>query len=121
MEVEVRKNSPHVDKLYWESVWTLPGVAIAPVVDEDYWVARVRLHRKQHLNLFPKFDTLGIGFAQEDADWNLNLPYKVEAEKICEHIWDNRKHEEITKQQVIQAIEALQEVARKIDRGEVWT
>ncbi len=81
-------------------------IMVTPPIDEDYWVFRIRLYKDQSIVAFPKFTTMGIGFAQEE-DWNTNLPYKLEAEEICNHIWHNHKYEEITKEEVIEAINIL--------------
>ena len=58
------------------------GVAmITPPIDEDYWAYRVRLSDTQSIVGFPKFGTVGIGFAVEE-DWNTwieNVSEQVEA------------------------------------------
>jgi len=82
-------------------------VMITPPIDKDYWVFRVKLHKKQALLAFPKFGTIGIGFALE-TDWNTNLPYSCKAKDIYSHIEDNKRHDEITKSMCIEAIELLQ-------------
>ena len=38
---------------------------ITPPLDEDYWLFRVKLYEDQAIVGFPKFGTIGIGFAQE--------------------------------------------------------
>ncbi len=85
---------------------------ITPAIEEDYWAYRVKLYKDQAIIGFPKFTTIGIGFAQEE-DWNTNLPYTRSPEKICDHIWDNHKYKEITRRQVIEAIELIQNQARQ--------
>jgi hypothetical protein len=60
----------------------------SPMVDENYWAYRVRLTDTQAVVGFPKFFTIGIGFAREE-DWNTNLPYTSDAEDIAAHIWHN--------------------------------
>ena len=68
----------------------VPGaISITPTIDEDYWAYRVGLTEAQALLGFPKFGTIGIGFAVEDYDWNRNLPSTCETEKIFKHIWPN--------------------------------
>jgi len=62
---------------------------VTPYVEEDYWAYRVQVSDTQAVVGFPKFTTVGIGF-QVEEDWNTNLPYTVDAEKICDHIWHNR-------------------------------
>lgn len=64
-------------------------VLITPPITEDYWKYRVRVADGQAVVGFPKFFTIGIGFAEEE-DWNTNLPYTVEADDIVNHIWHNR-------------------------------
>lgn len=89
------------------------GLVIAtPPISEDYWEYRVRLTDHQAVIGFPKFFTVGIGFAVEDADWNTNLPYlNCTAERITEHIWVNRGSDEITRDMVIEAVQMIREAA----------
>ena len=65
------------------------GIAITPAIGEDYWAYRVRLSEAQAIVGFPKFFTVGIGFAQEE-DWNTNLPYTCGTEEIYDHIAHNK-------------------------------
>lgn len=81
---------------------------LTPLIDEEYWKYRVVLFKEQAILGFPKFNTIGIGFAIEDEDWNSNMPYLKPAKYICNHIWHNRKHKEITKAQCVKAIEMIQ-------------
>lgn len=83
-----------------------------PEINDEYWAYRVKLYKDQAIVGFPKFCTIGIGFAQEE-DWNTNLPYTCEPQKICDHIWHNRLYHEITKEQVIEAIKLIQNQAMK--------
>ena len=76
-------------------------------VDEDYFLFRVHLYENQYVLAFPKFGTIGIGFAQEE-DWNTNLPYTCETMKIYNHIKHNKKYKEIKRSEVLKAIELLQ-------------
>jgi len=85
-------------------------VSITPPVGESYYVARVPLARDQAIQIFPKFFTVGCGFAQEE-DWNTNLPLRCPAEQIYAHIKSNKKYEEITDAQCLAAIRELQEWA----------
>lgn len=82
-------------------------VAITPDINENYWLFRVHLHKNQYVQAFPKFFTLGIGFAIEDDDWNTNLPYSSDAETIYGHIECNKKYKQITKERVVEAISLL--------------
>jgi hypothetical protein len=63
-------------------------ILFTPPVGEDYWTYRVGLTEGQAVIGFPKFGTIGIGFAVEE-DWNTNLPYTQTAEAITDHIWHN--------------------------------
>lgn len=83
---------------------------ITPPLDEDYFIARVVLHRDQAIVIFPKFGTIGCGFAQE-KDWNTNLPIRLPSNKIYNHIKHNKKYREITKKQCLQAIDMLRDWA----------
>lgn len=87
--------------------------AITPAIDEDYWSYRVRLSETQAIVGFPKFGTIGIGFAVED-DWNTNLPYTMPtAEKIFEHIRHNKGDDSIRDEDVLAAIGLVQQAARE--------
>jgi hypothetical protein len=87
------------------------AVLITPNIGEDYWVFRIKLFKDQALLAFPKFWTMGIGFALEE-DWNTNLRYDVEAHKIFYHIKCNKRYKEIRDQECIAAIKVLQKACR---------
>lgn len=87
------------------------AIMITPPVGDDYWTYRVMLRPTQAVVGFPKFGTIGIGFAEEE-DWNTNLPYTCETEKIRAHIWHNRADETITEAEVDEAIALIQQAAR---------
>jgi len=80
---------------------------ITPPVGQDYWLFRVKLFKDQAIIAFPKFGTIGIGFAIEDEDWNTNLPYSVCPEQLYDHIKANKKYDEISKEDCIQAIKLV--------------
>lgn len=86
-------------------------VMMTPSVDEDYWAYRVRLSGSQAILGFPKFVTIGIGFAAEE-DWNTNLPYACETEEIFQHIKHNKGDDDIADDDVRAAIALVQEAAR---------
>jgi hypothetical protein len=86
-------------------------VMITPPIDEDYWSYRVKLSESQAIVGFPKFSTIGIGFAQEE-DWNTNLPYTCGTEEIYDHIAHNKGDESITREDCITAIRMVQDAAR---------
>lgn len=87
-------------------------VHLCPPLTEDYYLARVRLGTNA-IQCFPKFTTIGIGFAKE-KDWNTNLPYTSSAETIWNHIKHNKADKSITKAQGIAAINLLQEYAASL-------
>lgn len=78
-----------------------------PPVGEDYWLYRVRVADGQAVVGFPKFSTVGIGFAVE-TDWNTNLPYTCDTVEIYEHIEHNRGDESIRREDCIEAIRMIQ-------------
>lgn len=86
------------------------SLLLAPPIDEDYWAWRVRLSDRQAIVGFPKFTTIGIGFAVED-DWNTNLPYTCPAEQIYDHIAHNKGDDAISAGDCLAAIRLIQEAA----------
>lgn len=93
------------------------GVSLefTPPLDEDYWLFRVKLFEDQAIVGFPKFGTIGIGFAQED-DWNTNLPYTQDAAQIYDHIKHNKAHDEISDEDCLAAIRLIQEAAKSLEK-----
>src|SRR6266446_5111070 len=73
---------------------------VTPPLDENYWAYRVKLKHGQAVVAFPKFGTIGCGFAKE-TDWNTNLPISCPAEEIYNHIKRNKKYKDISKEQCI--------------------
>jgi len=88
------------------------SVSFTPEINEDYWEYRVIVSDKQAIVGFPKFFTIGIGFAVEE-DWNTNLPYTSETQTIFEHIKHNRGDDSISDEDIINAISMIQEAASK--------
>lgn len=88
------------------------AILMTPPIDEDYWYYRVQLSEKQAIVGFPKFSTIGIGFAKEE-DWNTNLPFTVSAERIYDHIKHNKGDRSIKKAACLEAIELIREAARR--------
>lgn len=86
-------------------------VSMTPRIDEDYWAYRVVLSEKQAIVGFPKFGTIGIGFAVED-DWNTNLPYSSATETIFEHIRHNKGDDSISDDDVRAAIEMVRQAVK---------
>jgi hypothetical protein len=85
-------------------------ILLTPPVSDSYWKYRVQLSDTQSIIGFPKFSTIGIGFAVEN-DWNTNLPYTQDAEKIFNHIDHNKGDDNITDEDCITAIKLIQEAA----------
>ncbi len=75
-------------------------------MDEQYYILKVNLFKDHSILAFPKFGTIGIGFALED-DWNCNLPISCTNERIYNHIKHNKKYKEITKKDCIKAIDMI--------------
>lgn len=82
-----------------------------PPIDEGYWRWRVVVGDGQAIVGFPKFGTIGIGFAVEE-EWNANLPYTQPAETIFAHIAENKGDDSIPDERCIAAIRMVQEAAR---------
>ncbi len=83
------------------------SVMITPPIDEDYWAYRVKLSDRQAIVGFPKFGTVGIGFAQEE-DWNTNFPYTCGPGEIYEHIAHNKGDDAISREDCLTAIRMIQ-------------
>lgn len=90
---------------------------VAPLVNEDYWMFRVRLSQKQAVVGFPKIGTIGIGFAVEDEDWNRNLPYQSTTDEIAAWIACNKGDDSISDEDVILAVSMVQGAARLWKEG----
>lgn len=90
---------------------------VTPPLDEDYWQFRVKVDDDQAIVGFPKFHTIGIGFAKED-DWNTNLPHSYKAETIFEHIKKNKRYASIPDELCIKAIKMIQKVAKEMEKAE---
>ena len=87
------------------------GLLITPPISEDYWAYRVKVSETQAIVGFPKFMTIGIGFAVEE-DWNTNLPYTCDAEEIYDHIAHNKGDDAITSEDCIAAIRMIQDAVK---------
>ena len=90
-------------------------VAITPPIDQDFFIARVVLYQDQAICIFPKFFTIGCGFAKEE-DWNTNLPIRCDAEEIYAHIEHNKFYDAISREQCLEAIRLLQDWHRRQDK-----
>lgn len=87
-----------------------PVVMMTPPINEDYWLYRVKVSERQAVVGFPKFMTIGVGFAVEE-DWNTNLPYTCDAERIYEHIAHNKGDASIYREDCLAAIRMIQDAA----------
>jgi len=83
-------------------------VMLTPALGEGYWSYRVIVGEHQAVVGFPKFSTIGIGFAVEE-DWNTNLPFTCDTEAIWKHIAHNKGDEGIPDEWCIEAIRLVQE------------
>jgi len=112
--MELEFNSEYISDKDKEGLG-LRGIAITPpgLGNDNYWVFRVNLSKDQSIIAFPKFFTLGVGFAKEGSDWNTNLPYSSGAEKIYNHIKINKGDSNIKKKDCVAAIKILQEACEK--------
>ena len=88
------------------------GVMITPPIDENFWLLRVPVSEKQAIVGFPKFNVIGVGF-QVETDWNTNLPFTFDADRIYEHIEQNKGDGTISRQTCITAIRMIQERAAR--------
>lgn len=86
---------------------------------DDYWLFRVKLFEDQAILGFRKYNTIGIGFAQEEGSWNTNFPYTKETKQIYDHIRCNKKYDKITDEACIEAIGLIQHVAAST-KGVCW-
>jgi hypothetical protein len=93
------------------------GAMLTPFVNEDYWLFRVKVSETQAIVGFPKFSTIGIGFAREDQDWNTNLPYACGTDMIVHHIRRNND-EKISRTIIHDAVVMVQDAARELMRTE---
>ena len=91
-------------------------LAITPPIDEDYWSYRVQVGGGQAIVGFPKFSTVGVGFAVE-GDWNTNLPFRCHTDDIWHHIKHNRGAATATDDEIKRAIDMVCEAA-SLDRGQ---
>lgn len=92
-------------------------VSLTPSISPDYWAYRVKLGETQAIVGFPKFGTVGIGFAVEE-DWNTNLPYTCGTQEIFDHIAHNKGDDSIADADCIEAIRLVQEAIAE-DRAAV--
>lgn len=99
-------------------------VLITPPIDADYWAYRVRVADGQAIIGFPKFGSIGIGFAVEE-DWNTNLPShiapgqrkgpenRVPAHELLDHIGHNLGDHDVADEVLLRAIEMIQEAVEE--------
>lgn len=116
LQLEINEKTPDIKRLAAECNLVTPSgspLMVTPPINEDFWIFRVKVSEHQAIVGFPKFMTIGIGFAVEDDDWNTNLPYTSDAEELYEHIKGN-KGSEPTKEDCIAAIKMIQDAVNKI-------
>lgn len=89
------------------------GIHITPPITKDFWLMRVPVSDKQAIVVFPKFGLYGVGF-QLETNWNVNLPTRVPAGLILEHIKENKGDETIPDERCLLAIYMLQERVREL-------
>ena len=89
------------------------GIMLTPAINEAYWQFRVKLSETQAIVAFPKFNTFGIGF-QNEEDWNTNLPYTVNTYEIYDHIRHNKQDESIKTNDCIAAIQIVQNAVKAL-------
>lgn len=104
-----------------------PGLLMTPPLGDEYWTYRVVVSavpgdgpwrdRPQAVVGFPKFFSIGIGFAHEVADWNTNLPSNCDTEEIFQHIRRNKGDDTIADDDVRAAIRLIQEAVAEDKRG----
>lgn len=94
------------------------GVMMTPTAigEEDFWVFKAQLTEDQSIIAFPKFGTFGIGFMNEE-DWNTNLPYTSDTEKIYNHIKCNKGNNNISSKECQEAIKLVQDACLRLDKG----
>ena len=101
-----RRDQPNETLLFAEGL-----AMVSPINDEDYWTYRVVVGEHQAVVGFPKFSTIGIGFAVEGDDWNINRPYTTDTDVIWQHIRCNKGDEAIPDEWCIEAIQIIQAAA----------
>jgi len=111
-ELVLEANEAHMDKTV-----RLPGMVMTPPIDSSYWLFRVQLYKDQAIVGFKKFGTIGIGFAREE-DWNTNFPCSCSVEEIYDHIEHNKEYEEISKEEVLEAITLVRDAALEYQKQE---
>lgn len=113
LQLEVNQTAEEVQRKADSSNFGAGRVMVTPPIDEDYWLMRVRVSDRQSIIGFPKFGTIGIGFAIEE-DWNTNLPYQCDAQEIYRHIQHNKGDPKIPKARCIEAIAMIQSEAHRL-------
>lgn len=114
MDLQLQVNSNDIEDPGLFQVGETSVMMTPPVGDEDYWLFKVMVSDTQSIVGFPKFMQVGIGFQQEE-DWNSNLPSTSSAEKIFDHISDNKGDDSIPDERCIRAIEMIKAAAAKLN------
>jgi hypothetical protein len=92
-------------------------IMFTPDIDKDYYIMKVNLYKDQALVAFPKFGLIGVGFALE-SDWNTNLPYQTDTERLYNWIKRNKKYRAITKQTCLEGLKMLQAACKQYEKDE---
>jgi hypothetical protein len=90
-------------------------IMFTPDIDKDYYIMKVNLYKDQALVAFPKFGLIGVGFALE-SDWNTNLPYQTDTERLYNWIKRNKKYRAITKQTCLEGLKLLQDACKNYEK-----
>lgn len=106
MELILEINADDADKTAIIKLENGSCAMLTPPIGSGYWLFRVKVSAAQAIIGFKKFSTIGIGFAIE-KDWNTNLPYHVDAQKIYAHIGHNKGNRNIRRTDCISAIEMI--------------
>ena len=114
LQLEINQNAEGVERANNGAILAGGAIMVTPPVGENYWLMRVRVSPDQAIIGFPKFGTIGIGFAKEDFDWNTNLPYRCDTDVIWNHIKKNKGSKTIPKSRCVEAIRLIQAEAHRI-------
>jgi hypothetical protein len=110
-QLTVERKSQENDGIINEAIQMTPSLGI------DYWSYRVMLSETQAVIAFPKFGTIGCGFAVEGDDWNTNLPIACTVDDLYDHIKDVDPTQD--EETVKTAIRMIQEAVEE-DDPEFW-
>ncbi len=113
MNLVLEYNSSCVDKTIICSSDQFSFIMTPSINGNEDWLFRVKVSDKQAIISFPKLSTLGVGFAQENKDWNRNLPCTCETQTVWNHIKGNKGDDSISDQDCVEAIKIVCEASRQ--------